>query len=88
MRRDITFAKDAFAEYLYWQQNDRKTLLKINKLIKEIARTPFEGEGKPEPLIGTGANDWSRRINQCDRLVYEVSDDRIIIKQCKGHYDD
>ena len=88
MRRNITFSKDAFEEYLYWQQNDRKILRKINKMLIEITRTPFEGEGKPEPLVGTGGNDWSRRINHKDRLVYEVSEDSIIVKQCKGHYDD
>lgn len=88
MRRKIAFSQDAFEEYLYWQQNDRKTLRKINKMLTEITRTPFEGEGKPEPLVGTGENDWSRRINHKDRLVYEVSEDSIIVKQCKGHYDD
>lgn len=53
-----------------------------------FSRDAFEGEGKPEPLTGTGENDWSRRINQKDRLVYEVMEDRILVKQCKGHYDD
>lgn len=83
---DITFAAFAWEEYLYWQTQDKKTLKKINALLKEIRRTPFEGTGKPEPLKGT--NDWSRHINEKDRLVYEVSNGTIIVKQCKGHYGD
>lgn len=82
----ITFAEDAWDEYLYWQSHDKKILKKINSLLKSIQREPFEGEGKAEPLRGT--SDWSRRINEKDRLVYEVSDGMIIVKQCKGHYDD
>ena len=82
----ITFAEDAWEEYLYWQSHDKKMLKKINSLLKDIQREPFEGEGKPEHLRGTV--NWSRRINEKDRLVYEVSDEMIIVKQCKGHYDD
>ena len=81
----ITFAEDAWEEYLYWQAQDKKTLKKINSLLKSIQREPFIGEGKPEPLKG---GNWSRRINDKDRLVYEVVDENIIIIQCKGHYDD
>lgn len=83
----ITFAQDAWDEYLYWQTQDKKTLKKINALLKDICRHPFEGEGKPEPLKGD-KNKWSRRINEKDRLVYEVSDDAVLIYQCCGHYDD
>ena len=82
----ITFAELAWEDYLYWQTQDKKTLRKINALLKEIQRSPFEGEGKPEPLKGDTKN-WSRRINAKDRLVYEVADGTIIVKQCKGHYD-
>lgn len=84
----ITFAEDAWDEYVYWQSQDKKTLRKINVLLKEIQRNPYEGQGKPEKLKGTSGNNWSRRINEKDRLVYEISEDSILIKQCKGHYED
>lgn len=84
---DITFAEDAWEEYLYWQARDKRTLKKINSLLKEICRHPFEGEGKPEPLRGE-KDAWSRRINEKDRLVYQVSGDMIYVRQCRGHYSD
>ncbi|MBQ3508664.1 MAG: Txe/YoeB family addiction module toxin [Peptococcaceae bacterium] len=84
----ITFAEDAWEEYLYWQVQDKKTLKKINTLLKEVQRTPYEGTGKPEPLKGNLEGKWSRRINDKDRLVYEVMDGTIIVQQCKGHYED
>ena len=84
----ITFAEDAWEEYLEWQIQDKKTLKKINTLLKEVQRTPFEGTGKPEPLKGNLQGKWSRRINDKDRLVYEVMDGTIIVQQCKGHYND
>ena len=84
----ISFAEDAWEEYLYWQAQDKKTLKKINKLLKEIQRNPYEGEGKLEPLRGDFEGKWSRRINEKDRLVYEVTQEGIIISQCQGHYDD
>ena len=83
----ITFSENAWEEYLYWQATDKKILKKINKLLKEIQRTPFVGEGKPEPLKWS-SKSWRRRINEKDRLVYEVTDDNINIIQCKGHYKD
>lgn len=82
----ITFAEDAWEEYLHWQSQDKKTLRKINNLIKDIQREPFTGEGKPEPLKGNFNGEWSRRINEKDRLVYIVNSENIIIIQCKGHY--
>ena len=85
---DFTFTKEAFSQYMYWQVQDKKTLKKINKLLKEICRTPYEGEGKPEPLKYKGNNIWSRRINQYDRLVYIVNEGNIEIIQCKGHYNE
>lgn len=85
---DITFAQDAFNEYLYWQTQDKKTLKKINALLKDIQRSPFDGEGKPEPLKGDMSGLWSRRINDKDRLVYQVDEQGIIVVQCKGHYSD
>lgn len=84
----ITFSEDAWEEYLYWQAQDKKTLKKINGLLKEIQRTPFQGSGFPEALRGNKNGAWSRRINQKDRLVYQVEKDSIIVSQCKGHYDD
>ena len=83
----ITFSEKAWEEYLYWQVNEKKILKKINKLLKEIQRTPFEGEGKPEPLKRS-PDSWSRRINSKDRLVYEVYENNIYVIQCKGHYND
>ena len=83
----ITFSENAWDEYLYWQVADKTMLKKINKLLKEIQRTPFTGEGKPEPLKWS-PNSWSRRINGKDRLVYEVENDNINVIQCKGHYKD
>ena len=84
---EIRFSEDAWNEYLYWKGQDKRTLKKINKLIKSAQREPFDGEGKPEPLKNEDG-DWSRRINEVDRLVYRIKDGILIIKQCKGHYDD
>ena len=76
----------AWEDYTYWQQNDKKTLKKINNLIKDIRRTPFTGIGYPEPLKHNLSGWWSRRINLEDRLVYKVEDDSIILLQCRKHY--
>ena len=84
----LIFSENGWEDYLYWQSQDKKTLDKINRLLKEVQRTPFKGEGKPKPLRKSISNAWSRRINQKDRLVYEVCEKGILIKQCKGHYDD
>lgn len=84
----ITFSEAAWEEYLGWQMEDKKTLKRINLLLKEIQRQPFSGKGHPEPLRGNLAGVWSRRINEKDRLVYEISENMIIVSQCKGHYDD
>ncbi len=77
---------DAWEDYLYWQQNDKSTLKKINGLIKESLRTPFAGTGKPEALKENLKGFWSRRINLEHRLVYKVEDDAIYILQCRYHY--
>jgi toxin YoeB len=82
----IIFMKDAWEDYLYWQQTDRTILLKINGLIKEIIRTPFQGTGKPEALRANLAGFWSRRINQEHRLVYRVESETVYIIQCNYHY--
>ena len=84
----LTFTEKAFEEYLYWQGQDKKTLKRINALLKEIARDPFTGTGKPEPLKYSMSGLWSRRIDDANRLVYRVTDEQIEIYQCKGHYDD
>ncbi len=84
---EIRFSEDAWDEYMYWLGQDKKTLRKINKLIKSAQRDPFNGEGKPEPLKNK-EGDWSRRINEFDRLVYRFEDGTLFIKQCKGHYED
>ena len=83
---NILFTQHAWEEYNYWQKTDKKTVNKINELIKNIARTPFEGIGKPEPLRGNLQGFWSRRINQEHRLVYKVEGDLISIVQCRFHY--
>ena len=78
---------DAWNDYLYWQQHDKKILKRINQLIKDISRSPFEGVGKPEPLKGNLSGLWSRRIDDKHRLVYLVEENSVLIFSCKGHYD-
>lgn len=82
----LVFSEQAWADYLYWQVQDKKTLERINTLIKECARTPFEGLGKPEPLRGDLRGWWSRRIDREHRLVYRVEDGALLIAQCRYHY--
>ena len=82
----LIFSDDAWEDYLYWQQNDKKILKKINKLIKEIKREPFIGTGEPEPLKYSWSGYWSRRITIEHRLVYKVTEDSILIAQCRYHY--
>ena len=78
----------AWSDYLYWQTQDKKTLKRINGLIKDIQRNSFEGIGKPEPLKENLSGLWSRRIDDTNRIVYYEKDDIIYIVSCKGHYDD
>jgi toxin YoeB len=82
----LTFHKDAWDDYLHWQATDKKMLAKLNTLIKESLRTPFEGTGKPEPLKNEYSGWWSRRINEEHRLVYRPTDDGLVIAQCRFHY--
>lgn len=77
----------AWADYLYWQTQDRKTLKRINALIKDICRNTFEGIGKPEPLKNSLSGWWSRRIDETNRIVYYEKDGVIYIVSCRGHYD-
>jgi toxin YoeB len=82
----IVFQSGAWEDYLYWQQTDKSILKKINTIIKEIERTPYEGQGKPEMLKHDLSGWWSRRLNLEHRVVYMVEDDSIIILQCRYHY--
>lgn len=82
----LTWSEEAWEDYLYWQETDKKTVKKINELIKDASRTPFEGKGKPEPLKHNLAGFWSRRITSEHRFVYAVSDDSLLIASCRYHY--
>jgi toxin YoeB len=85
--RKLAWTVDAWADYLYWQGQDRKTLKRINALIDDIQRgDPFEGVGKPEPLKHVLAGAWSRRIDEANRLVYLVDDSYVVILQARYHY--
>ena len=78
----------AWNDYLYWQEQDKKTLKRVNALIKDIQRTTCEGIGKPEPLKGSLSGLWSRRIDETNRIVYYEQSGIIYIVSCRGHYDD
>ena len=78
----------SWENYVYWQGQDKKTLRKINKLITDIERSPYEGIGKPEPLKHKLSGWWSREIDETNRIVYRIKDGNLEISQCKGHYDD
>lgn len=80
--------QDAWEDYLYWQKQDKKTLKRINLLIKDIERNSFEGIGKPEPLKEDLSGYWSRRIDEKNRIVYKIKENQIIIIQCGSHYRD
>ena len=82
----VTFSSAAWDHYLYWQTTDKKILKRINLLIKDIKRTPYEGIGKPEPLKHGLASYWSRRINDEHRIVYKLNEDTILIAQLRYHY--
>lgn len=82
----LVFEDSAWEDYLYWQKTDKKLLKRINLLIKEIQRTPFEGIGKPESLKHELSGYWSRRINSEHRIVYKIVDGMTIIVQCRYHY--
>ena len=77
----------AWEDYLYWQSQDKKLLRRINELIKDTEREPFSGLGKPEPLRGELSGFWSKRIDDCNRLVYRINNGVLEILSCKGHYD-
>ena len=79
---------EAWEDYLRWQALDKKTLKRINAILKDIDRSPFSGIGKPEPLRHTQQGYWSRRIDAANRIVYKIENDQMIIVQCGTHYDD
>jgi toxin YoeB len=86
MTRRLAWTQEAWADYVYWQSQDRKTLKRINALIADLLRTPFEGLGKPEALRENLSGFWSRRIDQANRLVYAVDTEQITIISCRYHY--
>lgn len=82
----LLWEERAWADYLYWQGQDRKTLKRINDLLKDVQRNAFEGIGNPEPLRENLSGCWSRRIDDTNRLVYRIQDDSLYILACRGHY--
>nr|WP_217350773.1 Txe/YoeB family addiction module toxin [Azonexus fungiphilus] len=82
----MIWSEQAWDDYLYWQEADKRMVKKLNELIKETRRTPFEGKGKPEPLRHNLAGFWSRRITAEHRFVYSVTDEALLIAACRYHY--
>jgi len=82
----LIFSDDAWDDYLYWQNNDRKIVERINKLIQDVKREPFSGLGKPEPLKHALSGFWSRRITDEHRMVYRVQADALLLAQLRYHY--
>lgn len=84
---NVQFSANCWEEYVYWQQTDKKIVKKINDLIKDCSRSPFEGIGKPEPLKHRYTGCWSRRITDEHRFIYKVEDETLIIVQVRYHYE-
>ncbi|MBF4437543.1 Txe/YoeB family addiction module toxin [Vibrio anguillarum] len=84
--RLLSWTDESWNDYVYWQTQDKKTLKRINKLITDVKRSPFEGIGKPEPLKENLSGFWSRRIDDANRVVYAVDDSAITIISCRYHY--
>lgn len=82
----MIFSEDAWEDYLYWQHTDKKILIRINNLIKDIQRHPFQGIGKPEPLKHALSGYWSRRVTDEHRMVYKVENNALLIAQLRYHY--
>jgi toxin YoeB len=82
----LIFAQNAWDDYCYWQETDKKILRRINELIRDIQRNKYQGIGKPEPLRHNLAGYWSRRINSEHRIVYKIEDDAVLIAQLRYHY--
>lgn len=85
---NLTFLPEAWEDYLYWQKQDKKTLKKINALLRDIMRDPYRGSGKPEPLRGNLSGWWSRRIDEKNRIVYKIEGNLLLVSECKSHYSD
>ena len=83
---NLVFADKAWEDYIYWQQNNKQILKRVNMLIKEIKRDPFSGIGEPEPLKYNWSDYWSRRVTLEHRIVYKVKDNNLFIVQCRYHY--
>jgi toxin YoeB len=83
----LSWTKESWADYTYWQHQDRKTLKRISKLIEDTKRSPFKGIGKPEPLKENLSGFWSRRIDESNRLVYAVDNNQLTIISCRYHYE-
>lgn len=83
----LLWEERAWEDYCYWQIQDKKTLKRINTLIKDIQRNSYDGIGKPEPLSGNLSGWWSRRIDEVNRIVYQEQNGAIVIASCKGHYE-
>jgi len=83
----LVFVDESWEDYLYWQKTDKKKLKRINDLIKDISRNPFDDIGKPEPLKHNYSGFWSRRIDDAHRLIYQVRGEEIWIAKCRFHYD-
>jgi toxin YoeB len=79
---------EAWEDYLYWQTQDKKTLKRINKLLQDIERNGYNGIGKPEPLKHDFSGCWSVKIDEKNRLVFRIDDDKLVIVQCGSHYRD
>lgn len=86
INRLLSWTDDAWSDYLYWQTQDKKSLKRINKLLMDVQRSPFEGIGKPEPLKENLSGFWSRRIDDTNRLVYAVDEKAITVISCRYHY--
>lgn len=82
----LQWDRDAWSDYLYWQSEDKRILRKVNQLLQDILRNPFEGIGKPGALKGNLTGMWSRRIDGANRVVYSVNENIIYILACRGHY--
>lgn len=87
MTEILSWTREAWSDYLYWQTQEKKTLTRINKLVRDAQCSPFEGLGKPEPLKETLSGFWSRRIDDTHRLVYAVDDGQLTIISCRYHYE-
>ena len=86
MSRNLAWTDEAWQDYFYWQSQDKKTVRRINRLLAEVKREPFQGIGKPEPLRENLSGFWSRRIDDTNRLVYTVDEQYIIVISCRYHY--